>query len=81
MTIPMINVSEEVQGLHDRIEANVRLLTKNYLGNRYVPTDEFIRLKEVFYTEAKYAAGIIPTIYACRDLPKLQLGVPLRKGT
>lgn len=33
----------------------------------------FIRLKEVFYTEAKYAAGIIPAIYACRDLPKLQL--------
>ena len=73
MTISMINVSEEVQRLHDRIEANVRLLAKNYLGNRYVPTDEFIRLKEVFYTEAKYAAAIIPAIYACRDLPKLQL--------
>ena len=50
----MINVSEEVQRLHDRIEANVRLLANNYLGNRYVPADEFIRLKEVFYTEAKY---------------------------
>ena len=41
----MFSVSEEVLRLHDRIEANVRLLTKNYLGNRYVPRGEFIRLK------------------------------------
>lgn len=51
----------------------MRLLAKNYLGNRYVPLDEFISIREVFYTDAKYAAEIILTIYACRDLPKLQL--------
>lgn len=72
--IPIINGAEEVEELHNVIKADVRTLAREYLGERYgqVPTHEFIQLKEVFYTEAKYAANIIPTIWECRDIPKLQ---------
>ena len=69
----MINVSEEVQRLHDRIEANVRLLAKTISVIAMCRPMSSSGFKEVFYTEAKYTAGIIPAIYACRDLPKLQL--------